>query len=198
MTRIRPVLNVLVMFRRIVLLAILLGAVVFYPLTAPAPLVYTPGEGWSWEPVGGEGKWQRGRAQDQLAVARDAFLRQDYRTTLKAARRVVRVWPLSDYAPEAQYLVARSHEARQQDEKAFAQYQKILTQYPKTDQADEVLRRQYLIAERFLGGQRFKLWGVIPLFPSMDRTAGMFEKVVEHGPFSEVAPHAQLRVGAAR
>jgi outer membrane protein assembly factor BamD len=32
----------------------------------------------------------------------------------------------------------------------------------------------------------------------MDRTAGMFEKIVHNGPYSEIAPHAQLRIGAAR
>ncbi len=61
-----------------------------------------------------------------------------------------------------------------------------------------MLWRQYAIANRFLGGQWFKLWGVIPFFPSMEKTAGMFDKIVNNGPYSAVAPHAQLRIGAAR
>jgi outer membrane protein assembly factor BamD len=32
----------------------------------------------------------------------------------------------------------------------------------------------------------------------MDQTAEMFDKVVNNGPYSGVAPHAQLRIGAAR
>ena len=130
-------------------------------------------------------------------MAQAAFDKKNYSLAAKAARNVVKSWPLSDYAPRAQYLVARCCEAQHKDEKAFAEYQKILEKYPKSDNIKDALARQYEIANRFLGGQWFKLWGYIPFFPSMDRTAEMFEKIVKSGPFSDVAPHAQLRIGAA-
>jgi outer membrane protein assembly factor BamD len=186
------------MNRRLVCLLFLTTGVALVPFRSPAPLIYTPGEGWTYEPVGREGKWRRATAKDQLEVAQAAFNQQDYSLTLKAARRVVSVFPLSDYAPEAQYLVGRCYEAQHNDEKAFAEYQKVLEKYPKSEKLKEVLLRQYEIALRFLHGQWFKLWGYIPMFPSMDRTAGMFEKIVKGGPYSDVAPHAQLRIGAAR
>src|SRR5678816_568540 len=63
-----------------------------FPCNCPAPLIYRPGEGWTYEPVGGGGgKWQRARAEDQLQVAQAAFDKQDYNLALKAARRVVNV-----------------------------------------------------------------------------------------------------------
>jgi outer membrane protein assembly factor BamD len=133
-----------------------------------------------------------------LVVAQDAFDKQNYSLALKAARRVVKVWPLSDFAPQAQYLVGRSYEAMRRDQKAFQEYQRLLETYPKVPNYDEVLQRQYEVANRFLGGQWFRLWGYIPLFPSMERTAEMFSKVVANGPFSEIAPEAQLKIGAAR
>ena len=40
--------------------------------------------------------------------------------------------------------------------------------------------------------------GYVPFFPSMDKTAGMYEKVIKNGPYSEVAPQAQLSIGTAR
>ena len=168
------------------------------PQRAPAPLIYHPGEGWTYEPVGSEGKWQRGRAQDQLEVAQAALDRKDYSQALKAARRVVSQWPLSDYAPRAQYLTGRCYEAKDQDEKAFKEYQKVLEKYPKLDNCQEILQRQFEIANRFLAGQWFKLWGYIPFFPSMDRAAEMFQKIVNNGPYSDVAPQAQLNLGTAR
>lgn len=169
-----------------------------FPFRSPAPLIYTPGEGWTYEPVGSEGKWQRPRAKDQLIVAQDAFDRNDYALALKAARRVVKVWPLSDYAPQAQFLVGRSYEARGHDERAFKEYQRLLERYPKVVNYDEVLQRQHEIADRFLGGKWFRLWGYIPLFPSMERTAEMYGKIVRNGPFSDTAPEAQMKIGAAR
>lgn len=166
-------------------------------MSSPAPLIYRPGEGWTYEKPGSEGKWKRTRAKDQLEVAQAAFDQKKYGLATKAGRRVVEEWPLSDYAPQAQYLIGRSYELRKQDEKAFKEYQKLLQKYPKVDNYEEVLLRQYEICARFLGGQWFKLWSYIPFFPSMSRTAEMFGKIVASGPFSSVAPHAQLRVGAA-
>jgi outer membrane protein assembly factor BamD len=185
------------MKRWLVRLAILVICWFALPREAPAPLVYRPGEGWTYEPVGG-GKWTRARAKDQLEVAQTAFDQKDYSLALKAARRTVRVWPLSDYAPQAQYLAGRCYEAKRQDERAFKEYQKVLEKYPKIPNYDEILHRQYEIANRYLGGQWFKLWGYVPFFPSMEKTSAMYEKVIRNGPYSEVAAQAQMNIGAAR
>lgn len=168
------------------------------PCTSPAPLIYTPGEGWTYEPVGGTGKWIQTRAKDQLEVSQAAFDKGAYDLALKSARRTVRVWPLSDYAPQAQYLVGRSYEGKGNLEKAFKEYQKLLEKHPKFPQYQEVVERQYEIANRFLAGRRFRLWGFLPLFKSMDKTSDMYAKVVRNGPFTPTAPQAQMKIGAAR
>lgn len=175
---------------------LVLGALLLWPLSCPAPLVYTPGEGWTYESPGG-GKWRRTRAKDQLEVAQAAFDKKDYGTAMKAASRTVKVWPLSDYSPRAQYLLGRCYEAKGWDEKAFGAYQKLLTKYPKVDNYQEILDRQYQIANRFLAGKWFKLWGYIPFFPNMLKTAEMYEKIIKNGPYSEFAPQAQLKIGEA-
>ena len=180
---------------RLFLIAVCVLAV---PYRSPAPLIYTPGEGWTYEPAGGEGNWRRTRAKDQLIVAQDAFDKKDYSVALKAARRVVRVWPLSDYAPQAQYIVGRCYETRGFDERAFKEYQVLLEKYPKAVNYEEVLKRQFDIANRFLGGEWFRLWTYIPFFPSMDRTSDLFDKIVKNGPYSDIAPQAQMKIGEAR
>ena len=177
---------------------LLFVVVVLLPSRSPAPLMYIPGEGWYYENYGENGKWQRPRAKEQLEVAEQSFTNQDYHTTLHAAHRIMRVWPLSDYAPRAEYLVGRCLEQQGKDEAAFNAYQQIIEKYPKSGQYNEVLWRQYEIANRFLGGEWFKIWNLIPLYPSMDETAKLYDHIVSSGPYSEVAPHAQLRIGAAR
>jgi outer membrane protein assembly factor BamD len=186
------------MKRGLTRLLLTIACLLAFPYGSPAPLIYTPGEGWTYEPVGGEGSWKRPRAKDQLIVAQEAFDKKDYSLARKAARRVVKVWPLSDYAPQAQYLFGRCYEENHLDERAFKEYQKLLDKYPKTVNCDEVLKRQFEIAKRFLAGERFRLWTYIPLFPSMDKTADLFATVVKNGPYSDVAPQAQLKIGAAR
>ncbi len=163
----------------------------------PAPLIFTPGEGWRYERPGGEGSWVRTRAKDQLDVAQQAFDAKKFGVALKAARRTVNVWPFSDYAPQAQYLIGRCHEAREQDEAAFKAYQKLIERYPKITQYDEVILRQMAIANRYLAGQWFKAFNTIPFFPSMDKTIKLYEQVINNGPYSEVAPLAQMNIGRA-
>ena len=163
----------------------------------PAPLIYRAGEGWSYEPYGG-GKWIRQRAKDQLEVAQAAFDKKDFSLAKKAARRTLRTWPFSDYAPEAQYLLGQCYEQTGHDEKAFREYQRLLEKYPKSVNYQEILSRQYGIANKYLAGQWFKLWGYIPFFPSMDKTADMYQKVIRNGPYTDVAAKSQMNIGAAR
>jgi outer membrane protein assembly factor BamD (BamD/ComL family) len=186
------------MTKRPVCLLLLLVGLVALPHVSPAPLIYRPGEGWIYEPVGKEGTWTRTRAKDQLQVAQDSFDKKDHKTALRAALRTVKQWPLSDYAPDAQYIIGRCYEEKKNDERAFKEYQKLIEKYPKYSKYDEVLKRQYEIAQRYLGGQWFKLWGYIPLYPSMDKTANLYEKLIKNGPYSEVAPKAQMDIGVAR
>jgi outer membrane protein assembly factor BamD len=183
------------MKRQFVWLFLVAVFVLAFPFSSPAPLIYRPGEGWTYEPVG-EGKWTRTRAKDQLDVAQQAFDKKSYGLALKAARRV-RVWPLSDYAPQGQYLVGRCLEAQGKDEKAFAEYQKVLEKHPKLTNYHEIVERQYNIANKFFAGKWFRLWGYVP-YPSRDKTADMYAKIVKTGPYSDVAPQAQLKIGAVR
>jgi outer membrane protein assembly factor BamD len=185
------------MKRGFLLLVLIFAGVLLLPLRCPAPFTYTPGEGWTYESVGGT-KWQRARAKDQYEVAKAAFDQKKYGLAAKAARRTVKRWPLSDYAAQAQFLLGRCYEARHQDEKAFKEYQKVIEKYPKALNYSEILQRQYAIAGRFLAGQWFKLWGYIPFFPSMEKTADMYAKIVRNGPYTDLAPQAQMKIGAAR
>jgi len=168
-----------------------------FAFRCPAPLVFTPGEGWHYEKVGEEGGWQRTRAKDQLDVAQASFDQADYGTALKAAKRTVNVWPLSDYAPQGQYLVGRCYEARGHDEKAFKAYQKLVEKYPKVENYDEVVKRQFEIANRFLAGQWYKAFGYVPMFASMDKTIKLYQQIIKNGPYSDVAPLAQVNIGQA-
>ncbi len=175
----------------------LLSALCLVPLRAPAPLIYRPGEGWTYEPEGGA-RWQRDRAKDQIEVAQQAFDEGKYRLAAKAARRVVKVWPLSDFAPKAQYLLGRAYEERGRADRGFRAYQELIERYPKLENYDEVLKRQFDIATLYLNGKWFYLWGVIPAGPDRDKTVDMYEKLIRNGPYSEVAPQAQMNIGSAR
>ncbi len=188
--------------------------VVAFPYRSPAPLIYKPGEGWVYEKPGEIGSWQKTRAKDQLEVAQQAFDAHDIGLAMKAAQRTVRVWPLSDYASQSQYLIGRCYEAQGFEQKAFKHYQELLQKYPKTDKYEEVLKRQLAIAHRKLGAEHvYGSLGVetsskVPGFtlPPLSlstiffkrlSTVEMYENIVKNGPYSEVGATAQMNVGAA-
>ena len=168
------------------------------PYRCPAPLIFTPGEGWSYETPGSAGEWMRDRAEDQLNAAQEFYDQQDYKTALKASKRVIRQWPFSDFAPGAQYLAGLTYEAMNRDEKAFKEYQNLLDSYPTSKHYEESLDRQFKITNKYLAGKRFRLWGLFPLYRSMVKTTEMYENLIDNGPFSEVAPDAQMNIGAAK
>jgi outer membrane protein assembly factor BamD (BamD/ComL family) len=176
--------------------ALLVFCLAVLPVKTPAPLVYRQGEGWSWEPIGGA-KWTRQRAKDQLDVAQEAFDKKDFKIARLAARRTVRTWPLSDYAPQAQFLFARTLEENGKDQNAFKAYQDLLNKYPKIENCNEVLEREFAIANKYLAGKYFRFLTIIP-YRSADKTAELFEKIVKNGPYSPVAPQAQMSIGAAQ
>jgi outer membrane protein assembly factor BamD len=173
-------------------------ALVLFPFSSPAPLIYRPGEGFTYELPGQHGSWHMETAKAQLAHAQKAFDAKNFNLSLKSAKRTVKNWPLSDYAPQGMYLMARCYEAKKQDERAFKTYQEILEKYPKITNFQEIQERQFQITTRFLHGQWFKLFNYIPFFPSMEKTANMFDKIVKTGPYGDLAPQAQMNVGAAR
>ena len=177
------------MKRWIIRLFLVALAVFAFPFRSPAPLIFRPGEGWTYEsPAGKAADWRKLRAKDQLEVAQQAFDKKDYKLAAKAAQRVVTVWPLSDYAPQGQYLLGRCYEQHRQDQKAFKSYDQLLTKFPKMTNADEIQGRQFQIANRFLAGEWIKLLGYIPFFPSMDTAADMFNKIVQFG-FAGLGTH---------
>jgi outer membrane protein assembly factor BamD len=175
----------------------LVAALWLVPQRAPAPLIYRPGEGWTYEAVGGA-RWRRDRAKDQLEVAQEAFDAGQLKLATRAAKRVTDVWPLSDFAPRAQYIVGRAYEGRGRADRGFKAYQQLIERYPKLENYEEVLQRQFDIANLYLNGKWFYLWGVIPAGPDRDKTVDMYEKIIRNGPYSAVAPQAQMSIGAAR
>jgi len=186
------------MSRRLCLFFLLVTFAALLPFRSPAPFYYSKGEGWSYEPAGSTNQWIRSTAKEQLKVAQESYTNGEYHVALNASHRIIRLWPLSEYSPEAEYLAGRSLEALGMDEAAFRAYQAIVQRYPDSEHFTNVLWRQYDIANRFLGGEWTKAFGYIPFPATMDECAQYFSIIVTNGPYSEVAPYAQMKLGATR
>jgi outer membrane protein assembly factor BamD len=161
------------------------------PVESPAPLIWTKGEGWTWEHAGVR---IGTNPVDQLKIAQALQAKKDYRGAIDAYRRVIRRWPQSNSAQDAQFGLAECLSGIRYYYQAYKEYQKLIEKHPNTSHFDTVLQRQFEIGNLFLAGERQKAWG-IRWFPSSERTIEIFETVVKNGPYSPVASEAQYRIG---
>jgi outer membrane protein assembly factor BamD len=153
---------------------------------------------WIWTPE--SGKWinpkyaVKDTPAEQLEWALEFYNSQDYDRAIAEFRKLIRHYPKSYQASEAQYYLGKCWEEKGDLYRAFLEYQKVIDIYAFSQRMDEIIEKEYEIAERFLKGEKRKLWGVsIPVIenPAIE----IFRKVVENAPFGKYAALAQYKVG---
>ncbi|MCL1921822.1 MAG: tetratricopeptide repeat protein [Kiritimatiellaeota bacterium] len=136
-----------------------------------------------------------GTPAEQLAYAREALGKGHLRNARKGFEALVREWPAAPEAVEAQMDLARLFEQRKKYAQAFEEYQYLLTFYAGVCPYDEVLDRQFKIAN-FLLHDRSGMFGW--LVNDADASRKRFEQVVRNAPNAPLAPKAMLIVGGIR
>lgn len=165
----------------------------YFVPSSPAPVIFRPGEGWEVE---GQDTVEENSTK-QLEKGIKFEKAEKYEDAYHTYRSLVKTWPLSPNSPEAQYRAATMLYKLYDFQRAYKEFQKCVEAYPDSEHFNETLKYQYDIACLFLLGERQKLWK-IPTLPSMDKAVEMFEQVIKNGPYSQVAPLAQLKIGFAR
>ncbi|MBA4387450.1 MAG: hypothetical protein C0404_05675 [Verrucomicrobia bacterium] len=102
---------------------------------------------------------------------------------------LVRKWHDSSEAPQAQLLYARLLDENGSYDDAFEQYQYLVNWYAGTFKHDEVLEREFRIANHVLGSKR---WFVLD---SYETALPMFEKILRNGANWSKAPQVQFTIG---
>ncbi len=161
----------------------------------PAPLVWRAGEGWVDESSGTAASASSSREALESAKALEA--KQEWDGALGAYRNLVRKWPLSFFAAEAQYKIGWILSKKGKFNEAFKAYQKMVEKYPSSTFFEQALEQQYQIGNLFLAGEPQRLLG-IPMGASMDKTVEMFEQLIKNAPYGKYSPEAQFKIGIAR
>lgn len=169
-------------------------ALLFSLCPAWAGLTWRPGEGWTDE--SGEAL-QASSAKAQLDMAREFEAKENWKDATSAYRGLLRHWPLSIYAGEAQFKLGFMQEKRGEFWPAFQAYQKVISKYPGSQFFDLAVERQYAIGNLYLAGEPQRLWK-IPLLPSMNKAVEIFESVVKAAPYGPYAAPAYFQIGQAR
>jgi outer membrane protein assembly factor BamD len=161
---------------------------------AHATLVWRPGEGWSDE-SGSDVSASSSRDQLELAHKLEAQGQRD--AALKAYKGLLRRWPLSFFAPEAQFRLGKIMEDEGDFYNAFQAFQKMVTKYPSSEYFEQALDEQYRIANLYLAGEPQRIWK-IPVGPSMERTIEMYQRIIKNAPYGTYAAQCQFNIGLAR
>ena len=169
-------------------------ALAFATSLAQAELVWRPGEGWSDE-SGSDVSASSSRDQLELAHKLEAQGQRD--AALRAYKGLLRRWPLSFFAPEAQYRVGKILEDQANFYDAFQAFQKMVTKYPSSDYFEQALNEQYRIANLYLAGEPQSIWK-IPVGPSLERTIEMYNRIIKNAPYGDYAAQCQFNIGLAR
>jgi len=176
-----------------------LVAAMFVQSTAQASMVWRPGEGWSDE-SGGDVSASSSREQLEAAHKLEAEGQRD--DALKAYKSLLRRWPLSFFAPEAQFRLGKIMEDEADYPNAFKAFQTLVKKYPSADVNGatfftDAQGEQFRIANLYLAGEPQRIWK-IPVGPSMDKTVEMYQQIIKNAPYGTYAAESQFKIGLAR
>jgi len=129
----------------------------------------------------------------------DYCIKKEAEGSLRAARKgyeaLVREWPTSAQAATAQMDLANLYEKRGKYERAFDEYQYLLTFYTGQCHYNEILDKEYRLANALLHNNRSMFGWVLS---GTDSIRERFEKIVRNAPRSSIAPEVMLIIGSIR
>lgn len=124
--------------------------------------------------------------EEQYQWAMHFFKMNEFQRAADEFVRLTSHYPDSDLAPEAQYYAGRSYEELGKYYFAFQNYQKTVDNYPYTDRLEEIIEREYNIANIFQSKETSKLME-LELSISLDRAVEVYKKIVENSSFGPYA-----------
>ena len=137
-----------------------------------------------------------GSASGDLAAAGNLADSGETDKAIAAYRDIVRYYPRSKEAPEAQFELGKTLQQKGDLDGAFKAYQLLLQRYPQTSKFEESVAAEITIANAFLKGARVKVLG-IPTVPSMEKAEEMYTAILKASPYSRHAAITQFNLGLA-
>ena len=153
---------------------------------------------WVWTPK--SGKWENPKyaakdtPEEQLGFALEAYEAGKSKTPLREFKKLLKYYPLSKEAPNAQYHIGRIMEELGNPLEAFKAYQKVIDLYPYTELVDDVIEREFKIADKFFDGEKLKLLGPLEV-SARDKAIEIFKTVADNAPYGKYADQAIFKAG---
>ncbi len=155
---------------------------------------------WVWSPEQGkfintESETQSG-ADDIFDNALDLYKEKKLDKAAEQFKIVLKQYPKSRVAPEAQYRLGTIYEETGDFIEAHKAYQALIKSYPQSERFEEVIEREYQIGSMFLSGKKGKLLG-LDIRPSLPLAIEVFQKIEEAAPYGAFGDKAQFNLALA-
>ena len=159
---------------------------------------------WIWSPAEGKFVKPESTSTEPQKSADEIFeyaqkLRQsgkDDEEAIQELKRLVRQYPNSAYASEAQFLIASFLEEREKPVQAAAEFQKLIRDFPRSERIEEATARLFNLGQFFLTGEKQKVIG-LSLIPVLPKAVEVFRFIVEQAPYGPYGDQAQLNLAIA-
>ena len=135
-------------------------------------------------------------ADEQYQSAMQFYKDKNLDQSAQQLENLIKKYPTSRAASEAQYRLGTIYEEKGNYVKAFRAYKNLVQSYPQSERINEVIERQFRIGNLFLSGKKAKLMG-LEILPSLPRAVEIFKYIVEQAPYSDYGDKAQFRLGLA-
>jgi outer membrane protein assembly factor BamD (BamD/ComL family) len=136
-------------------------------------------------------KPSRDNAEKQFSYAESLKKAGKTGSAMEEYRVLVYAWPQSPQAPEAQLNYARLLEEKGKLTKAFDEYQFLIETYPGFFPYEDVLERQYQIADKLADRDRYFLFFK---YKAPEDAIPLFEKMIQNGIQWKKSSELQFRI----
>ncbi|NNE91749.1 MAG: tetratricopeptide repeat protein [Verrucomicrobiales bacterium] len=138
---------------------------------------------------------QEAAASQVLARAQQQESNGSYGKAYNSYKSIVKSYPRTRSAAEAQYKMGEMKEADGERKKAFDEYNKLITLYKNSSRYSDALNRQFAIADYFRTSEKKGRLGGIGAEIQPSRLILMFQQIADSAPYTEFAPRSLLNVG---
>lgn len=152
---------------------------------------------WIWTPK--TKKWVNPKTavkptpKEQFEFALTFFNDKQYEDAKREFKKLIQNYPKSFEAAESQYYLGRTLEEQHSLYEAYEAYQKVVDKYPFSSRIQEIIKREYDIAEAFMSGEKRKALGIV--LPVDNPAIEILSKVVDNSTYGPLAAKAQYKLG---
>jgi outer membrane assembly lipoprotein YfiO len=177
----------LIPMRRLIFICLILSLTIIEPASAF----------WIWSPK--TGKWVNPKyavkptPAEQLNFALKLYGEDKLKEAENEFKKLLKHYPKSNQAAEAQYYLATIEEKKDRLYEAYLAYQKVIDKYPFSSRINQIIEKEFRIAEKFMQGQKRKALGIN--LPVENPAIEIFSKVIENSAYGPWAAEAQYKLG---